>query len=71
MEVDEAFVTEMEMQIREGGFSFQADFSSRADQLRYLGGEYKSTENYTFRLMDRKKLLAVSENTKKKLARKS
>lgn len=71
VEVDEDFVKEIEKQVREGGFSSQADFSSRPDQLKYLGGEYKNTESYTFRLMDRKKLLAVSESAKQKLTRKS
>lgn len=71
VEVDESFINEIEKQVRDGEFSNQADFSLRQNQLKYFGGEYTNTEHYKFRLMDRKKLLTVSESAKQKISRKS
>lgn len=69
VDIDAEFVDEIEKTVRDGGFSNQIDFTLRPAQLKYLGGEYANIQEYKFRLMDRKKLLTISESAKNKLSR--
>lgn len=59
-EINEEFVSEIEEQVRKSGFKSIVDLTSRQKQILYLGIEVVDIGQFSFRLLDRKKLLALS-----------
>lgn len=68
IDIDEDFLQSIEQQVRIGAFQFQVDFTSKQNRMEYFGIDYAQLDQFSFRLMDRTKLLKVSEAAKKKLA---
>lgn len=57
--INEDFLEAIEQQIRQDGFKAQVDFSSKQNRLKYFGIDMFDVSSFSFRLMDRAKLLRL------------
>lgn len=67
-EIDDAFLDDVQNQVRVDGFRSEVDFSlpgSRQNRLNYFGVDLINREQFSFRLLERKKLLKSPEALKK------
>lgn len=67
-ELTAKFVKEIEEMVRQRQFDNQVDFRLRENRMRYLGFDYTHLESFSFRLLDRMKLLRLSGLAKAKIA---
>lgn len=67
VDINEEFLREVEQQVRTGSFQFQVDLTSKENRLKYFGVDYSQLDQFSFRLMERTKLLKLSEAARKKL----
>lgn len=67
LELDEELIDDIEHQVREGGFESQVNLGSRQAKMKYFGVDSINLESFTFRPLDRKKLLKLPTAAKLKL----
>lgn len=61
IDIDEEFLQAIEQQVRIEAIQFQVDFTSKQNRMEYFGIDYAQLDQFSLRLMDRTKLLKVSE----------
>lgn len=67
VEINEPFINNVETQIKEGKMLNLVDFSSKANRIKYFGLDVPDVKSFEFRLLDRIKLLKISEAANGKL----
>lgn len=67
VEVNEPFINNVEKQIKDGKLQNLVDFSSKANRMKYFGLDVPDVKSFEIRMLDRMKLLKISEAAKEKL----
>lgn len=70
LDFGEADIQEIEDLIKEGTIGGQIDLASKANRKKYLDGELCEFSTFSFRRMDRKKLLKLADSAKISLEQK-
>lgn len=66
-EINEEFLVSIETSVRQGAFDAQVDFKSKQNRIKYFGSDYAQLAEFSFRPLDRKKLLRLPELARAKL----
>lgn len=67
MDIDEAFIKNVEEQIRAGSVLNQINFESKANRIKYFGIDHNDVGSFEFRILDRMKLLRLAAAAEEKL----
>ncbi len=65
--INESFITSVQEQIKAGKLSNLVDFSSKANKIKYFGLDVSDVNSFEFRMLDKIKLLKISEAVEEEL----
>lgn len=67
MEIDVAFIKNVEEQIQSGSVLNQVNFESKANRMKYFGIDHNDVSSFNFRILDRMKLLRLAAAAEDKM----
>lgn len=71
LEVDGDFLLSIEEDVRNSRYNDQVDLDSKKNRIRYFGTEMSNLEVFSFRPLERKKLMKLAELAKEELQKRT